>query len=121
MVRDRMVEIADRYVSLFAKRNVDIGFAPNIRGRLATSTFNVTVPGLPETAQARLAEKGIETRKWWRDGVHALPAYSNVRTVGPLGTTVRLARTTLGIPLYYDLSLEEQTHIADRVCELARS
>jgi dTDP-4-amino-4,6-dideoxygalactose transaminase len=118
-VRDRMVEIADRYVRLFADRNANVGFAPNIRSRLATSTFNVTVPGLRSDAHVVLVSKGIETRKWWRDGVHTLPAYENVRMAAPLETTTRLARTTVGIPFYHDLNQDDQAFIVECVCELS--
>jgi dTDP-4-amino-4,6-dideoxygalactose transaminase len=46
-IRRRMVHLADRYVELISARRPQIGFAPNVRARLATSTFNITSPEFP--------------------------------------------------------------------------
>lgn len=56
-----------------------------------------------EPVAAALAEAGVETRAWWGSGMHRQPAFAHFPRRG-LPTTETLARTTLGLPMYQDMT-----------------
>ena len=51
----------------------------------------------------QLAELGIETRRWWGGGAHKHAAIAFMPRAD-LPVTERLAASTLGLPLYRDMS-----------------
>lgn len=62
-----------------------------------------------------LSDNGVETRRWWGDGCHVMPAYLDVPR-GDLVMTESVARTTLGLPFHLGLSfanLERIGHLID--------
>ena len=59
-----------------------------------------------DRAESKLAELGIETRRWWGDGLHRMPFFSGFRSTQSLQNTEEVASTTLGIPFYRDLEPE---------------
>lgn len=63
------------------------------------------------TVEDVLAQSGIETRRWWGDGLHAQPAFAQcphtALTVGE-----RLAGSTLGLPCHLNLTPMEIDRIA---------
>ena len=65
-----------------------------------------------------LARRGIETRRWWRDGVCAQPAY---RSYGcdPLPVTQMLADSVTGLPFYHDLDAAQIERIVGCVREFS--
>lgn len=63
---------------------------------------------------AALAADGIETRQWWGKGAHAHPATAAFPRASLL-VTADLARSTIAVPLYRDLSAEHVLHVAQRV------
>lgn len=56
--------------------------------------------------EALCSQSGIDTRRWWNDGCHAMPAYKHFSR-DSLHQTEDLARTTLGLPLHPHLSNED--------------
>lgn len=63
-----------------------------------------------------LAQKGIETRRWWRSGCHQHPAFSSFN-VRPLPETRRFGVHTLGLPFYGDLSWKDINRVTAAVRE----
>lgn len=49
-----------------------------------------------------LRECGIDTRRWWRSGVHEQPAYRGFSR-DPLPVTERLAERVFGLPFFHDM------------------
>ncbi|MDQ2103341.1 DegT/DnrJ/EryC1/StrS family aminotransferase [Azospirillum isscasi] len=66
-----------------------------------------------------LAQRGIETRRWWRSGCHQHPAFTSFN-VKPLPQTRRLGVHTLGLPFYSDLAKTDIDKIVDAVDEFCR-
>jgi dTDP-4-amino-4,6-dideoxygalactose transaminase len=56
--------------------------------------------------EASLAAAGIETRQWWGHGAHAHPSTRHLPHTA-LPATERLARSTIGVPLYRDMRADE--------------
>ena len=56
-----------------------------------------------DLAENVLAANGIETRRWWGDGLDQMPAFSSCRSLGNLDDTRMVSCTTLGIPFFRDL------------------
>lgn len=77
---------------------------------------SVCVIGLPDGAATpvaeRLAAQGIDTRRWWGDGCHTMPAFADLPS-RPLPNTTRLAGSTLGVPFCIDLDADEIARIAE--------
>ncbi|MCR9195031.1 MAG: DegT/DnrJ/EryC1/StrS family aminotransferase [Hyphomonas sp.] len=118
-VRSRLDKLAERYVSMLQDLDLGIGFAPNIRDRLVSSTFNIEVPGCSTQFDAALSRLGIQTKRWWRTGVHPMSAFSRF-DAEPLDTTSVLARNVIGIPFFFDLSEREQDRVVNAIRECLR-
>ena len=68
----------------------------------------------------RLAYMGVETRRWWRDGVHAQPAYRQFgRDAVPV--TDDLGRHVFGLPFFHDMTDAEFSYVIDRVAAALRA
>ena len=59
-----------------------------------------------------LAERGIETRRWWAAGCHRMPAYRHLADQD-LVVTDQVASTTLGLPFFRRMSDGDITAIAE--------
>lgn len=77
----------------------------------ATSTVCVRTATPAATLAARLEERGIETRRWWLDGLagHAAFAHCPRR---PLPVTGRLVEQTLGLPCWRGMEAADCARIA---------
>lgn len=64
-----------------------------------------------------LRRRGIESRRWWRSGCHQHPAFNGF-PANPLPVTRRLARSTLGLPYFLDITDAEIAAVADAVAGL---
>lgn len=64
------------------------------------------------------ASHEIETRKWWSDGCHVMPAFSGVPTRGDLRVTNQLARTTLGLPFFRGMSSQDFDRVEAALADL---
>lgn len=63
-----------------------------------------------------LIRNGIETRRWWRDGVSRQPAYRPF-SADPLPVTEALARGVTALPFYHDLERAQ----VDRIVACVRA
>jgi dTDP-4-amino-4,6-dideoxygalactose transaminase len=54
----------------------------------------------------RLGDEGIETRQWWGQGCHLMPAYAQCAHE-PLPVTENLGVHVLGLPMSVDLSASD--------------
>ncbi|UKJ78071.1 DegT/DnrJ/EryC1/StrS family aminotransferase [Azospirillum brasilense] len=63
-----------------------------------------------------LAQRGIETRRWWRSGCHQHPAFASYN-VKPLPETRRLGIHTLGLPFFTELTEADIDHVVGSVAE----
>ena len=69
---------------------------------------------IADMVESRLAKANIETRRWWGAGAHLHPA---TRTLprAELPVTDALARSTLAIPLYRDMTAADAARVTDVV------
>ncbi|HUB98111.1 MAG TPA: aminotransferase class I/II-fold pyridoxal phosphate-dependent enzyme [Stellaceae bacterium] len=88
-----------------------VSLAPEFGNGWVGSTCCVTLPGDGLIAGERLAERGIETRRWWRRGCHHQPAFAHY-TRDKLPVTLDLARRCLGLPFYPDMTTEDIERVA---------
>jgi dTDP-4-amino-4,6-dideoxygalactose transaminase len=89
-----------------------IRLAPGFGQDWVGSSCSVLLPGDGLIVGERLAELGIETRRWWRRGCHHQPAYLNFpRDTMPV--TEDLARRCLGLPFFPDLVPAQIERIVD--------
>ncbi len=90
--------------------------APGFGDRFVSSTCMISVPSL---SAARLEElltsRAIGVRRWWRNGVHALPAFRSAPRSTALPTTETIAATFLGVPFYPDLDDASLDRVFDGV------
>jgi dTDP-4-amino-4,6-dideoxygalactose transaminase len=71
--------------------------------------------------QLKCLEKKIETRKWWSDGCHSMPAFSSSHcSKNSFEETQRLAKRYLGLPLHRNTSLQELGRITDAIVSSPR-
>ena len=70
-----------------------------------------------DSLERTLAGQGIETRKWWANGCHRMPAFRRVPKGGLLRNTDHLARTTLGFPFHTDMTEKDFGTIHDAVAQ----
>lgn len=100
--RARWIELGDHAGALSA--------ALGIGGRLDTA--GVATPywivEFPDTAtrvavEEHLAAHGVETRRWWGDGCHRMPAYQHISSY-PLPNTDDIAGRVLGLPFHLGLT-----------------
>jgi dTDP-4-amino-4,6-dideoxygalactose transaminase len=109
--RAALVSRTDRYIAELAR-------VPNVRtspsfGRGWVSAYcTVHVPVDARTTVARLSAMGVESRRWWHDGVHAQPAYCGFPS-DPLPATNELAAHVLSLPFSHDMTDAQITRVAD--------
>ncbi len=103
-----------RWLSLLGYYRAALGhlLAEGLGETWVGSTACITTEAAAEIEQ-RLTQRGIATRRWWGEGVHAQPAFAQAPRLA-LPATERLAATTLGLPCYPDIevaALEETTSV----------
>lgn len=105
--------LAAQLLRIALTRAPDVAFQEGWGSRWISSTC---VVGLPERATDRVEQslnaEGVDTRRWWGGGCHTSPAFA-VAPRGDLTNTMRLARSTIGLPFALDLSVADTTRIAD--------
>jgi dTDP-4-amino-4,6-dideoxygalactose transaminase len=69
---------------------------------------------LPDRFEDKLAELGVETRRWWGGGAHRQIVYRRFSR-DPLPTTASLSRRSIGLPCYPDLKREDIREICQRI------
>ncbi len=102
----------------YARRlgGIGIGDGPQ-PGDVVSTTYNVRLPAPAEAIRAALAREGIESRSWWGEGVHTLPAYTAFPR-DALPVTQMLASHVLGLPFFVDMAFGD---IDDTVACMARA
>jgi dTDP-4-amino-4,6-dideoxygalactose transaminase len=82
-----------------------------------SSTCNLSLADFAAAqVEGALASAGIDSRSWWGHGAHAHPA-TTACPRAPLPATDRLARSTIGVPLFRDMTAADVGRVAD--CILA--
>ncbi len=82
-----------------------------------SSTCNLSLAEFPAAqAEGVLADAGIDSRGWWGNGAHAHPATAACPRA-PVPTSEKLARSTIGIPIFRDMTTADVARVAD--CILA--
>lgn len=71
-------------------------------------------------AKEALSKKGIESRKWWSDGCHTMPAFRRF-IQSPLPVTREIAAKSLGLPFFRDISESEVELIIETLLEATNS
>lgn len=103
--------IARDYRDAFAGHDT-LRVMPNGAEDFVTSTILLMRDSpIPEAALARLAERGVETRRWWGGGVARQVAYRRFSS-DLLPVTDWLATRCVGLPCYPGLSRDDVTEIA---------
>ncbi len=67
-------------------------------------------------AESKLEAHGIETRRWWGDGLHQMPSFAEFKSNSSLKNTETIASTTLGIPYFRDLDSKAIDYIGSCIC-----
>lgn len=113
--RDHLCALSARYARHFADLD---GVA--LYGRGAEYAAPYAIVRLADRDAHHLAtslrRKGIETRPWWRSGCHQHPAFNGF-PANPLPVTRRLARSTLGLPYFLDITDAQIARVAAGVAE----
>lgn len=77
-----------------------------------SSTCVVELPtGATSAVESALREQGVDTRRWWSLGCHRSPAFADC-PADPLPVTERLAASTLGLPYFADMDLDQVNRVA---------
>ncbi len=72
----------------------------------------VLVPGNIHAIVDRMASMGVETRRWWRDGVHMQPAYRSF-PADQLPVTEAITAHALSLPFSHDISDDDIVTVID--------
>ncbi len=90
----------------------DLTFQPGWGSHWVSTTCIVgTAEGEAETVEQRLRAAGVDTRRWWGMGCHASPAFRDLPHTD-MAATDRLARSTLGLPFYADMTADDLERLA---------
>ena len=117
--RARWIELGDRALRIAADR--EVASAANAPPGVATPYWNIQLPDKASrvSLEKRLSDNGVETRRWWGDGCHTMPAYLDVPR-GDLMVTDSVARTTLGLPFHLGLSVTDLESIGRMIGDHAQ-
>jgi len=108
---------AQRYISFFAEQAPGWTVATQ-PGDPPWQGFPVLAPDEHAATQLlkRCAELGVQLRRYYRPALHTAPAASRY-ALGPLPVSASLAQRMLCLPMYSDLSAEEQGRLLGRVAD----
>jgi dTDP-4-amino-4,6-dideoxygalactose transaminase len=80
-----------------------------------SSTCNLSVAEFPAAQiEGVLSNAGIDSRRWWGNGAHAHPAIAACPRAS-LPTTERLVHSTIGVPLFRDMTAADIGRVADSI------
>jgi dTDP-4-amino-4,6-dideoxygalactose transaminase len=101
--REKYRDISERASKISS--DLEIVTHPAMRKRLITPNWIVVLdtPEQRKSLEELFSKNKIETRKWWSDGCHNMPAFEN-QPSSNLGTTKAIVNRYLGLPfhLYLD-------------------
>ena len=109
--RTALVSRTNRYVAELA-RVPNVRTSPSFGQGWVSAYCTVRVPSDARTTVARLSAMGVESRRWWHDGVHAQPAYCGFPR-DPLPATNDLAAHVLSLPFSHDMTDEQIARVVD--------
>lgn len=99
--REQLVRVTDRYRdSLGAIPG--LALLPHYGDGWVSCYCNVATDSPAVSMIEWLRECGVETRRWWRSGVHGQPAYRGFAR-DPLPVTERLGERVFGLPFFPDI------------------
>jgi dTDP-4-amino-4,6-dideoxygalactose transaminase len=99
--RARVVQLTERYREILGSvRGIEL--VPGYGDGWVSCYCNIKTDAPAQSVIDGLAERGIETRRWWQSGVHVQKAYRDFPR-DPLPVTERLASTVFGLPFSHDL------------------
>ena len=80
----------------------------------AYATFCVLLPAGadPAVVATRLADAGIETRRWYYPLLHLHPAFADAGRAGKLASSMNISGRLLGLPFHLDLDAQKMERIA---------
>lgn len=111
MRRDRLSFISARYARPLMEKPW-VRMVPGFNDGWVSSYCTVLLEGGVGPTQARLAARGIESRRWWGEGVHTHPAF-RLYPHDDLPVTADLASRCLSLPFSPDMTDDE----IERVCD----
>jgi len=94
-----------RYVAELARLD-GVKLLPGYGAGWVSAYCTVYVPGNIHAIADRLKYMGIETRRWWNDGVHAQAAYRRFPH-DELPVTADITAHALSLPFYHDITDEQ--------------
>jgi dTDP-4-amino-4,6-dideoxygalactose transaminase len=114
VARKALVRRAQAYTNAFGDSNV-VRLQPGFGEHWVANTCVVKLPdGRGDGLARHLATSSIETRHWWGRGAHAHPATRDLPK-RDLDITASLAESTLGLPFYVDMPLEQIDRVTTEV------
>ena len=111
MRRDTLSFISARYARPLMEKPW-VRMVPGFNDGWVSSYCTVLLEGGVGPTQARLAARGIESRRWWGEGVHTHPAF-RLYPHDDLPVTADLASRCLSLPFSPDMTDDE----IERVCD----
>jgi dTDP-4-amino-4,6-dideoxygalactose transaminase len=103
--RATVSKLTDRYASRIRAHDATLT-VPSFGDGWLSCYCNVLVVETAEALANRFHAQGIETRRWWRNGVHRQPAYRDCAR-DELPITEKLAEHVIGLPFFHDLALDD--------------
>ena len=88
--------------------NLDIVSSRNDGLELATPYWNIQLKNERSrvSLESYLTQRGVETRRWWGDGCHKMPAYEQIGH-RELPRTEKFSQTILGLPFHLSMSISD--------------
>ncbi len=118
--RTRMVRLTHEYLERLARVSA-VSTLPGYGSGWVSCYCNVRVRGDAAPVIEHLEREGIQTRRWWKSGVHEQTAYE-VFDRDELPVTQMLAREVFGLPFLRDMTNEQFDRVVSALeCSLAQS
>ena len=78
-------------------------------------------PQTTRNVEIILKQNKIETRRWWSYGCHKMPAFSAISTRKEFPNTNKVAETSLGLPLFIDMTNQQIFEIQNSILSILES
>ncbi|MFH5925888.1 DegT/DnrJ/EryC1/StrS family aminotransferase [Roseomonas xinghualingensis] len=92
--------------------------SPGFGGDWVGATLTVCLPRSGVHGAEGLVSEGIGTMRWWGDGCHRQPAYAHCPR-DPLPVTEAIARRSIGLPFWRDMTATQVDHVCGVLRRLA--